>query len=351
MFISIHIILKAFIFGEIMKKIFIGVIFLASFGLVNNVFGQVAAPLITPGSLQTNPAVNFWKETFTASVTAGSSSLESGSSKVKGNSRNTSVRLSGKSSNIGFGVDISDSHTDYDDLSTNSYNYTENSIDTNSQEFQIAPGAEFIAIGAGFSGVDYDNSYKDNSTTSYDKLEGSSITFGFSLKFSEIYLGYFSAQNSIKRKIKNTSFDNDFPSLKTSSNGFGIGLLLESKFDIHAEVYNVEESSARVDDGSASWGSDELKATGITLEIVADLLNFGLIYQRTSYKENLYPDLLEDYEREQIAYVIGLSFNENLNISYKGSTDKYEQNLKDSSDIYIYLDETSNAVSLSYSFK
>ena len=337
-----------------MKKIIIvGVIFLASFGLVNNVFGQVAAPLITPGSLQTNPAVNFWKETFTASVSAGSRSSESGSSKVKGNSRDTSVRLSGKSSNIGFGVDISDSHTDYDDLSTNSYNYTENSVDTNSQEFQIAPGAdaEFIAIGVGFFGGDYDNSYKDNSTTSYDKLEGSSITFGFSLKFSEIYLGYFSAQNSIKRKIKNTSFDNDFPSLKTSSNGFGIGFLLESKFDIHAEVYNVEESSARVNDGDIYWVRDENKTTGITLEVLADLLNFGLIYQRTSYKENLYPDLLEDYEREQIAYAIGLSFNENLNITYIASTDKYEQKIKDSSEIYIYLDETVNAVSLSYSFK
>ena len=295
--------------------------------------------------------MNFWKETFTASVGAGSGSSESGSSKVKGNSRNTSVRLSGKSSMIGFGADIYNSHTDYDDFSTSSNNFTDNSDDTNLQELQIAPGAEFIAIGVGFSGLDYDNSYKDNSTTSYDKLEGSSITFGLSLKFSEIYLGYFSAQNSIKRKIKNTSFDNDFPSLKTSSNGFGIGFLLESKFDIHAEVYNVEESSARVNDGDIYWVRDENKTTGITLEILADLLNFGLIYQRTSYKENLYPDLLEDYEREQIAYAIGLSFNENLNITYIASTDKYEQKIKDSSEIYIYLDETVNAVSLSYSFK
>ena len=130
-----------------MKKIIIGLAFLASFGVAATTFGQVAAPIIAPSGLSTNPAVIFWKESSSASVSLTNTDIKSGSQKVKGNSKGTEVSITGKFPQIGFGARAANSHTDYDDFSTSSYDYTDYYGDADLQALQISSGADFIAVG------------------------------------------------------------------------------------------------------------------------------------------------------------------------------------------------------------
>lgn len=333
-----------------MKKSIAGIVLFASSALVQSVFGQVAAPIITPGGSSLNPAVNFWKESIIVSVGVASGESKSGSQKVKGESAGTAVSFSGKFSVVGFAASISNVHTDYDDFSTSSNSYTDYYNDYSSQDFQIASGAEFVAVGLDVTNVKSETKYNDNSTSSYSDGESVSNIFGISLQFSELYLGYLSGQNSSKLKTKSSSGQKDYPKLKTNSSGLGIGFLSREKFDIHAEIYLLEESYAKVEDDGSYYSNEESKATGITVEIMADLLNLGLIYQKTSYKEETYKDILDDYDREIFSTVLGFSFTENLNLSYILTTDKYEQKYKSSSEIFTFFDETENVFRINYMF-
>ncbi|MDA0856208.1 MAG: hypothetical protein O2900_09555 [Proteobacteria bacterium] len=334
-----------------MKKIIIvGVIFLASFGLVNNVFGQVAAPLITPGSTQINPAVIFWKESSSASVVLTNNDFKSGSQKVKGKSKGTEVSITGKLPQIGFGARAANSHTDYDDFSTSSYNYTDYYSDADLQVLQISSGAGFIAVGLGVSNVNGETNYKENSTSSYSKGESTSNTFGISLQFSEIYLGYFSGKDSSDLKTKGSSGERNYPKLNTNISGLGIGFLWRDRFDIHAEVFQLDVSAAKVEDSGSYYVNDESKTTGILLEIVTDLVNFGISYYKTNYKEEHYKDLLEDYDRETLSTALGFFFAENFNLSYVVTTDKYEQKYKTSNEVFTAYDASSSAIAISYIF-
>jgi hypothetical protein len=339
-----------FLFGEIMKKSIVGIVLLASFGLGNNVFGQVAGPLITPGSFPINPAVNFWNESSVVGLKFSNFDIESGSQKVKGESRATGVRFSGKFSSIGLAADVQDIHTDYDDFSTSSNNYTDYYSDSNSQEFQIASGADFVAVGLGIDNEKSESKYKDNSTSSYSDGNLLANKFGISLQFSELYFGYFSEQASSKLKTKDSSSENDYPSLKTNSNGIGIGFILKEKFDVHAEIYFLEESYAKVEDNGSYYVNDKSRATGITLEILGDTLNFGLIYQKISFEEELNKDILDDYDREVLSTVLGLTFTENLNLSYILTNDKFEQKYKDSGERFTGLDYTENKIQINFIF-
>ena len=334
-----------------MKKIIIvGVIFLASFGLVDNVFGQVAAPIITPSSTQSNPAVIFWKESSSASVVLTNNDFKSGSQKVKGKSKGTEVSITGKLPQIGFGARAANSHADYDDFSTSSYNYTDYYSDADLQALQISSGAGFIAVGLGVSNVNRETNYKENSTSSYSKGEATSNTFGISLQFSELYLGYFSGKDSSSLKTKDSSSENSYPKLNTNISGLGVGFLWRDRFDIHAEVFQLDESAAKVEDSGSYYVNDESKTTGILLEIVTDLVNFGISYYKTNYKEEHYKDLLEDYDRETLSTALGFFFAENFNLSYVVTTDKYEQKYKTSNEVFTAYDASSSEIAISYIF-
>jgi len=334
-----------------MKKIIIvGVIFLASFGMAASTFGQVAAPIITPSGFSINPAVNFWKESSSASVGLTNTDSESDSQKVKGSSKGTSVSITGKLSQLGFGARVENSHTDYDDYSTSSYNYTDYYSDSDTQEFQISSGADFIAVGLGVSNVNGETNYKENSTSSYSKGESTSNTFGISLQFSEIYLGYFSGKDSSDLKTKRSSGERNYPKLNTNISGLGVGFLWRDRFDIHAEVFQLDESAAKVEDSGSYYVNDESKTTGILLEIVTDLVNFGISYYKTNYKEEHYKDLLEDYDRETLSTALGFFFAENFNLSYVVTTDKYEQKYKTSNEVFTAYDASSSEIAISYIF-
>ena len=350
MFVLVQTTSKALLFGALMKKIIFGLAFLTSFGVAASTFGQVAAPIITPSGLSTNPAVIFWKELSSASVVLTNTDSESGSQNRKGNSKGTGVRITGKLPQIGFGARVANSHTDYDDFSTSSYNYTDYYSDADLQELQISSGADFIAVGLGVSNVNGEANYKENSTSSYSKGEDISNTFGISLQFSELYLGYFSGKDSSSLKTKDSSGENSYPKLNTNISGLGVGFLWRDQFDIHAEVYQLDESAAKVEDSGSYYVSDESKASGILLEIVSDLVNFGIYYEKTNYKEEHYKDLLEDYDREMLSTVIGFFFAENFNLSYSVTTDKYEQKYKNSSEVFTAYDASSNSISINYIF-
>ena len=333
-----------------MKKIIICLAFLASFGVAASTFGQVAAPIITPSGFSTNPAVNFWKESINASVLLTNTDSERGSENRKGNSKGTGVSITGKLPQIGFGARVANLHTDYDDFSTSSYNYTNYYSDADLQELQISSGADFIAVGLGVSNVNGETNYKENSTSSYSKVKATSNTFGISLQFSELYFGYFSGKDSSSLKTKDSSGENSYPKLNTNISGLGVGFLWRDKFDIHAEVYQIDESAAEVEDSGSYYVSDESKTSGILLEIVSGLVNFGIYYTKTNFKVEQYKDLLEDYDLEALSTVLGFFFAESFNLSYSVTTVKYEQKYKTSSEVFSSYDASSNTISINYIF-
>jgi len=333
-----------------MKKIIICLAFLASFGVAASTFGQVAAPIITPSGFSTNPAVNFWKESINASVLLSNTDSERGSENRKGNSKGTGVSITGKLPQIGFGARVANLHTDYDDFSTSSYNYTNYYSDADLQELQISSGADFIAVGLGVSNVNGETNYQENSTSSYFKVKATSNTFGISLQFSELYFGYFSGKDSSSLKTKDSSGENSYPKLNTNISGLGVGFLWRDQFDIHAELYQLDESAAKVEDSGSYYVSDESKTSGILLEIVSGLVNFGIYYEKTNYKEEHYKELLEDYDRETLSTVVGFFFAENFNLSYVVTTDKYEQKYKTSNEVFTAYDASSSEIAISYIF-